>query len=238
MKVFYTYLWLRYDGTPYYVGKSHWGGKPERAYRKGSPPKERVLIQEFSSEEEAFEAEKFLISFYGRKNTVGGILINLTDGGEGGAGHIKPLSARLAASLRMRGQKLSEEVRRKISEATKGRIISEAQRQEHRQKMTGKGNPIYGEKRTFSEEWCRRLSLGKIGHPVSEETKKKMSQAAMGRKKSEETRRKISLAKTKTHCKRGHELSTQNVWVSGGKKKCKLCARVIYAEKRLANASV
>ncbi len=77
MTVYYTYLWLREDGTPYYVGK----GSGNRAYRKGSP-KGRVLVQEFPSEEDAFMAERLLITFYGRKDLSEGCLINLTDGGE------------------------------------------------------------------------------------------------------------------------------------------------------------
>jgi hypothetical protein len=80
---FYTYLWLRYDGTPYYVGK----GKDNRAFashKRHRPPKnhELIIIQEFDSEEDAFFAEKFLIAYWGRKS-IGGTLINLYEGGQG-----------------------------------------------------------------------------------------------------------------------------------------------------------
>ena len=97
MKVFYTYLWLREDGTPYYAGKGH----GTRAYRKGSPPPERVLIQEFPNEEDAFLAERFLIALYGRKDLGEGRLINMTDGGDG---HTN----------------MSPEIRQKISDANRG----------------------------------------------------------------------------------------------------------------------
>lgn len=79
--IFYTYIWLRDDGTPYYVGKGH--GK--RAFRTGCPPFERIILQEWETELEAFAAERLLISLYGRKDNGTGVLRNLTDGGDGSA---------------------------------------------------------------------------------------------------------------------------------------------------------
>jgi len=88
--MFYTYLWLRENGTPYYVGK----GTGNRAFwrhgRKGTKPPDdysRVLIQEFISEQDALFAEKFLISYYGRVDLGTGCLRNLTDGGDGSSGY-------------------------------------------------------------------------------------------------------------------------------------------------------
>lgn len=76
---FYTYLWLRENGVPFYVGK----GKGRRAFRKGSPSIERIVLQEFPDEIMAYEAEALLIACYGRKDNGTGTLINMTDGGEG-----------------------------------------------------------------------------------------------------------------------------------------------------------
>src|SRR5208282_2004687 len=85
--IFYTYLWLREDGTPYYVGK----GTRRRAFEKhtiiGTPPSNnRILLEPHTTEEEAFKAEIFLIAYYGRKDIGTGILRNLTDGGDGVVG--------------------------------------------------------------------------------------------------------------------------------------------------------
>jgi hypothetical protein len=83
-KMFYTYLWLREDGTPYYVGK----GTGNRAFISSKhgvhkpSEKERILIEMSLSEEEAFETEKFLISYFGRLDVGTGCLRNLTEGGE------------------------------------------------------------------------------------------------------------------------------------------------------------
>jgi hypothetical protein len=83
MSEFYTYLWLRADATPYYVGK----GKDNRAFsgQHSVPPpcRARILIQFWSSEQEAFDMEKFYIRLFGRKDNGTGILCNQTDGGEG-----------------------------------------------------------------------------------------------------------------------------------------------------------
>lgn len=91
--MFYTYAYLREDGTPYYVGK----GKGDRAYRdNGSrrvklPPKERILILKRNlTEPEAFRHEVYMIAVLGRKDLGTGILRNMCDGGEGSAGHKMP----------------------------------------------------------------------------------------------------------------------------------------------------
>jgi len=76
----YTYLWLDEDGRPYYVGK----GIGQRAYRKGSPPPERIIIQHWTSHDEAFEAERILIAYYGRMGDGTGTLQNRSTGGGGG----------------------------------------------------------------------------------------------------------------------------------------------------------
>lgn len=81
MKETYTYLWLREDGTPYYVGK----GTKKRAHTKhrvGKAPIGRVLLQEHPTEGDALAAERFFIMYYGREDQGKGTLLNLTDGGE------------------------------------------------------------------------------------------------------------------------------------------------------------
>jgi hypothetical protein len=137
---FYTYLWLREDGTPYYVGK----GQGNRAYVSGnhrlSCPKDTdlIIVQEFESEEDAFFAEKFLISFYGRKDLSEGCLRNLTDGGEGAS-----------------GATLSEEHKRSVGKHTSARlqtlyadpILGELARKENSERLSEYfKNPLAREK--------------------------------------------------------------------------------------------
>ena len=90
MKIFYTYLWLRDDGTPYYAGKGH-GNRafiPHRGW-KLKPPKnlENILIQEWPDERGALDGEKLLIAIYGREDQRTGGLLNMTDGGDGVIGY-------------------------------------------------------------------------------------------------------------------------------------------------------
>jgi len=79
-------MYLRVDGTPYYVGK----GSGIRAYAKHRtrggitykpPTKERIVIYPALSEADAFETEIALIWYYGRKDLGTGMLRNRSDGG-------------------------------------------------------------------------------------------------------------------------------------------------------------
>ena len=111
--MYYTYLWLREDGTPYYVGK----GKGKRAYRSVGHtvprPKDdaRIFIQHWGSEDEAFYMEKWWIALFGRKDNGTGILRNLTDGGEN--------PPKMFGNLHAKGAKHSAEANARKSELGK-----------------------------------------------------------------------------------------------------------------------
>jgi hypothetical protein len=89
MNIYYTYAYLREDGTPYYIGK----GKDNRAWSSHGkwtpvPPNNRILILKKNLLEiEAFKHEKYMISIFGRKDLKTGILINMTNGGDGCSGY-------------------------------------------------------------------------------------------------------------------------------------------------------
>ncbi len=86
---FYTYAYLRKgDRTPYYIGK----GTGKRAYDRHTHrvkvPDDRdriIFLKENISEREAWDYEREMIQFYGRKDLGTGILRNMSDGGEGPA---------------------------------------------------------------------------------------------------------------------------------------------------------
>lgn len=103
MTQFYSYMWLREDGSPYYAGK----GQGNRAFRSAGHgvhrPKNpnRILVFPMMNEGEAFESEVALIELFGRKDTGAGCLRNLTDGGDGPSGYIhsKKQKDKIKASL-------------------------------------------------------------------------------------------------------------------------------------------
>jgi len=245
---YYTYAYLREDGTPYYVGK----GKGRRLYlkhQKGiSVPKDKtriIFLKQNLTEEEAFKHEIYMIAVFGRKDLGTGILRNKTDGGDGASGTIK-----------------SEETRRKIGEAKKGKnnpqygkrgknshnygkSPSEETRKKLSERQKGEKNHNYG--KIFSEETRRKMSEVNKGenNPMygksrSEESRKKQSEALKGKyggekhylygkSPSEETKRKIGEANkdkkwwndNKGNTKFSKECPGEN-WVPGRGKK-KLC---------------
>jgi hypothetical protein len=180
--IFYVYLWLRKDGTPYYVGK----GSKWRAFvkhRVGRRPKGRILIKEVFDEKEAFETEIFLIKLYGRKDLGTGCLRNMSLGGEGASGTIRSDETRRKISKSSKGRVLSEDTCRRISEAKKGHSVSDETRRKLSEAIKGKSN--------IKNLGNRHM----LGHRHTEESRKKMSEIAKGRKNSLEARTKMSEAK-------------------------------------------
>jgi len=194
MNEYYTYAYLREDGTPYYIGK----GKGRRIYSKAKDeiriPKNKsriIFLKQNLTEEEAFKHEIYMIDVFGRKDLRTGILRNKTDGGEGGAMMLgkkhKQESIQRMSEIK-KGKKFTEEHKRKIGEAHKGRTLTE----EHKKKIG-----IAGKGRTYTEESRKKISDARKGKTHTEETKRKMRESAKGRVHSEESKRKMSEAKKK-----------------------------------------
>ena len=154
-----VYFYLREDKTPYYVGM----GKKQRPFAKHAHRQDKgdfkpdnndliLIVHENLSQQEAYDLEIKYIKEYGRKCD-GGILINLTEGGEG-AKHNEETRKKL--SLIKTGLKASDETKRKMSEIRKGKKMP----------------PGTGYKAAQT-----RIANGTDKH--SEETRRKMSELAL-----------------------------------------------------------
>jgi hypothetical protein len=204
--IYYTYAFLREDRTPYYIGK----GKGNRAYRrryKGEvkPPKDKsriLILKQNLTEEESFRHEVYMIAVFGRKDLGTGILHNKTDGGEGASGVIPSDETKRKISKALKGKTPSEETRKKMSEFQKGKTISKEQKIKLSDLFSGNGNPNYG--KSCSKE--TREKIGEANKNPSEETRRKMSEARKGKipwnkgkTHSEESKRKMSESKKKNN---------------------------------------
>ena len=134
---YYTYAYLREDRTPYYIGKGR-GKRIHSKQRRIKAPKDKSLIlflKEGLTEAEAFKHEIYMIAILGRKDLGTGILRNLTDGGEGTSGCIRP--------------PCTEETKEKLSDALSGENNPCYGR-------TGEKHPLFGVPNT--KEQKRKIS--------------------------------------------------------------------------------
>ena len=98
--------------------------------------------------------------------------------------------------IHKKGKILSEETKRKLSEALKGKILSEETKRKLSEALKGKNNPMYGKQ--LSEETKRKMSEAQkgnknmLGKHHSQESKRKISESLKGKILSEETKRKMS----------------------------------------------
>lgn len=171
-KIYYTYAYLRLDGTPYYIGR----GKGRRAYQQSGhfvkvPPRNRVLILKTGlTYEESIRHEIYMIAVFGRKNNKTGILRNYTDGGEGVTGIVFSDESKAKMSRSRTGKRASLTHRANISA---GLTLAWAEGRHH--DITGENNPNkdghHGEKNGRSKitdqdrrDIARDYIPGKVGN--------------------------------------------------------------------------
>lgn len=115
---FYTYAYFSESGVPYYIGK----GKGKRAWNKHGkiPVPENisriVILKKNLTEGEAFKHEIYMIAVFGRKDKGTGVLLNKTDGGEGGSGSARPDLSEYNSTVK-KGSTLTKEHVNKVREA-------------------------------------------------------------------------------------------------------------------------
>lgn len=165
-----VYRHIRKDlNIPFYIGI---GNSDKRAYSKThrnihwnnivskTDYKVEIILDEIDYEY-AKEKEIEFISLYKRKID-GGILCNITLGGDGCLGLIHTDEAKLKMSIPNRGKIISEEQRRKVSEFHKGRKRSEETKRRMSEANSGEKHFNWG-KKTSEETKLKMIASANKG---------------------------------------------------------------------------
>lgn len=225
-----TYVGQRKSSKEWYEGKYMGSGKYLKASQKkyGIENFEKFLIQYCYSKEETNKAERFWIAEYRSR---GKAEYNIAYGGTGGnLGEevARLISEKLKGNQNHKGKRHTEDAKKKMSEAAKGRqsywrgkhLTEEAKR---KSSESHKGKHL-------TEEQKRKISESNRGKRHSEESIQKMSESKKGHKVSEETRKKISETNRGKHWYNNGEISIQAKECPEGFVKGRIC-KLIYGKK-------
>jgi len=217
---FYVYIYFEPDTLePFYVGKGR--GRRARSHLKTcfnprdlnyNNPFYRTLRKRLQNQkipavvivanrltnDEAVSTEQDFIRLLGRRDRHAGPLWNLTDGGEGPIGRVISEETRRRIGLAKRGRRLSLEQRAHLRTVNLGRTASEETKKRMSVAQLGRKMSESVRQRQLgricTEATRRRIRQAHLGHPVSEESRQKMRAAKLGRKASEDVRKRMSNA--------------------------------------------
>jgi hypothetical protein len=181
----------------FYVGIGKHEKRAFDKYRRSKLWKDFVKNHDYTVEithrdiiwEEACSIEKYLISFYGRRDLGLGTLVNITDGGDAGIlNHSKEAIQKM--KLAKLGKRLSKEHKNKISESGKGRVVSNATKILLSVKKLGDQNPMYkkapwNKGKSQTEDVKNKIRLTNLGKKQSIETIQKRMNTIKNKKNHE-----------------------------------------------------
>jgi hypothetical protein len=150
---YYTYAYLREDRTPYYIGKGTKYRAFGRTRRGAKPPRDKskiIILKQNLTEEEAFKHEIYMIAVFGRKDLGTGILLNMTDGGDGVSGYKFSEESKRRKSILYTGRKRnspSQETRDKIRKGVKEWFVNNKHKSLGKNIHNEKGKEIMRQKK-------------------------------------------------------------------------------------------
>jgi group I intron endonuclease len=132
-----------------------------------------ILIDDLTWDE-ACEKEKEFIALYGRRNINNGILVNMTDGGEGSHGLVHSDESKMKMSKSRSGDKNHFYGKKHTKESIK------------KMSYSGRGEPHYFYGKNLSQEHKDKISKANKGKKKSAEHILNMSKSQIGKKSSGE----------------------------------------------------